>query len=150
MSRNTRQSLILSIIAQKDIETQDELVAELKLAGYAVTQATISRDIKELNLVKAPTINNKYKYVTRSAVDSSISTKCINLLKETVVSVVTANNLIVVKTMHGSATPVSGIVEQLSLPGVLGVVGSGDSLLIVTLDNNLAEDVAGKLKELIF
>ena len=81
MSRNTRQSLILSIIAQKDIETQDELVAELKLAGYAVTQATISRDIKELNLVKAPTINNKYKYVTRSAVDSSISTKCINLLK---------------------------------------------------------------------
>ena len=140
----------MSIIAQKDIETQEELVAELKLAGYAVTQATISRDIKELNLVKTSTANNKYKYVARSLVDNVVSPKCINLLKETVVSVVTANNLIVVKTMHGSATTISGIVEQLSLPGVLGVVGSGDSLLIVTFDNKSAEDVAGKLNNLIF
>ena len=150
MSRNIRQSKILSIIAQKDIETQDELVAELKLAGFAVTQATISRDIKELNLVKAQTANNKYKYVTRTSVDTTSSSKCINLLKETVVSVVTANNLIVVKTMHNSASTVSGIVDQLGLAGVLGVVGSGDSILVVTTDNDTALQVEKLLKKMVF
>ncbi len=150
MSRNTRQTQILSIIAQKDIETQEELVAELKLAGFTVTQATISRDIKELNLIKTPTATNKYKYVTRMKMDNNASVKCINLLKDTVVSIVVANNLIVAKTMHNSATTVSGIIDQLAIDGVLGVVGSGDSILIVTPDNKAAEFVAGKLNDLLF
>ncbi|MBR2974728.1 MAG: arginine repressor [Clostridia bacterium] len=150
MSRNARQTQILGIIAQKDIETQEELVAELKLLGFAVTQATISRDIKELNLVKAPTADDKYRYVTRSAVDCSISSRGINLLRDTIASIVTANNLIVVKTIHSSATAVSAILEQMSLEGVLGVVGSGDSLLIVTNDTKTAQCVENKLKKLVF
>ena len=148
--KKNRHKKILSLIQEFNIDRQEVLLEYLNNAGFAVTQATVSRDIKELNLVKTSTANNKYKYVARSLVDNVVSPKCINLLKETVVSVVTANNLIVVKTMHGSATTVSGIVEQLSLPGVLGVVGSGDSLLIVTFDNKSAEDVAGKLNNLIF
>ncbi len=149
MSRNTRQSKILSIIALNDIETQEELVLHLKKEGFCVTQATISRDIKELNLVKLPTVNNKYKYVARNSVDDNSITKSIKLLKDTVVSVVVANNIIVAKTIANSATVASTIINQLSLSGVLGVIGNGDCVLIVTLDNETAQNVATSLNKLI-
>ena len=102
MSRNIRQSAILNIVANRDIETQEELLFELKKQGFSVTQATISRDIKELNLVKVPTTSNKYKYLQHSPNQSNNSIDCINLLKNLVVSVVSANNLIVVKTIDKS------------------------------------------------
>ena len=104
MSRASRQSKILSIISSRDIETQDELVSELNYAGYNVTQATISRDIKELGLVKTLTANQKYKYVTKQKIDSSLSGKLLNIVRETVISVITANNLVVIKTLADSAS----------------------------------------------
>lgn len=150
MSRNIRQSKILSIIAEKAIETQEELVLELKSQGFVVTQATISRDIKELNLVKAAIGKNKYCYVVRTRADSDLMHKCINLLKDTVVSVVAANNLVVVKTVPNGASMVSGVVDQLALDGVLGVVGNGDAILIVTTSQETAAAVENKLKKLVF
>lgn len=150
MSRNIRQSKILSIIAEKAIETQEELVLELKSQGFVVTQATISRDIKELNLVKAAVGKNKYRYVVRTRADSDLMHKCINLLKDTVVSVVAANNLVVVKTVPNGASMVSGVVDQLALDGVLGVVGNGDAILIVTTSQETAAAVENKLKKLVF
>jgi transcriptional regulator of arginine metabolism len=150
MSRNTRQAQILNIVAKKDVETQEELLAELKLAGFAVTQATISRDIKELSLVKAATHKGGYKYVVSTFADSTISTKRMSLLKESVVSIVAANNLIVVKTLLSSAAMVSEIISQLAFEGVLGVVGNGDTILIVTIDAATADEVAEKLRKMVF
>lgn len=150
MSRNTRQAQILNIVAKKDVETQEELLAELKLAGFAVTQATISRDIKELSLVKAATHKGGYKYVVSTFADSTISTKRMSLLKESVVSIVAANNLIVVKTLLSSAAMVSEIISQLAFEGVLGVVGNGDTILIVTIDTTTADEVAEKLRKMVF
>ena len=149
MSRNIRQSAILNIVANRDIETQEELLFELKKQGFSVTQATISRDIKDLNLVKVPTTSNKYKYLQHSPNQSNNSIDCINLLKNLVVSVVSANNLIVVKTIDNASTLVSSIIEKLSYVGVLGVVGNGDCLLIVTIDNKTADNVANNLNKLI-
>ena len=154
MPRNARQSKILEVIAQKDIETQEELACELKLQGFCVTQATISRDIKDLCLVKTPTNNNKYKYVANKIIANDTTSKCINikslnLLKDTILSIVTANNLIVVKTLSNSASAVSSVIDNLELEGVIGVVGNGDCLLIVTIDNTSALDVANSLNKLI-
>lgn len=143
MSRGSRQSKILSIIATYDIETQDELVANLQRSGYNVTQATISRDIKELGLIKTLTANGKYKYVTKQKVDSNLSGKLLNIVRETVISVVTANNLCVIKTMTDNASAVSGAIEQLGLDEVVGIVADRSTILIVC---NSAKD-AGSLSQ---
>lgn len=143
MSRASRQSKILNIISAKDIETQDELVASLQKSGYTVTQATISRDIKELGLIKTLTSNGKYKYVTKQKVDGNLSGKLLNIVRETVISVVTANNLCVVKTLTDNASAVSGAIEQLGFDEVVGVVADRSTVLIVC---NSAKD-AGSLSQ---
>lgn len=131
MSRASRQSKILSIIATQDIETQDELVSSLNYSGYQVTQATISRDIKELGLIKTLTASGKYKYVTKQKVDSNLSGKLLNIVREAVISVVTANNLCVVKTLTDNAAAVSGAIEQLGLDEVVGMVADRSTILVV-------------------
>ena len=99
MNRATRQSKILNIIASRDVETQEDLVCLLRKNGCDVTQATVSRDIKELGIIKTLTANGKYKYATMQKADSNLSVKLLNIVRETVISVVTANNLCVVKTI---------------------------------------------------
>lgn len=149
MSRASRQSTILSIIASNDIETQDELVSELRRAGFDITQATISRDIKELGLIKTLTSDNKYKYVTKQAIDVKLSAKLMNVVREAVISVVTAENLVVVKTISDSASAVSGAIEQLSLSEVIGILADKSTILIVCSNSANAERVKQKINELL-
>lgn len=149
MSRATRQSKILNIIASKDIETQDELVFNLQKAGYKVTQATISRDIKELGLIKTLTSNGKYKYVTKQKVDNNLSVKLLNIVRETVISIVTAGNLCVVKTMSDSASAVSGAIEQLGLEEVVGIVADRSTILIVCNNANDASSLSQEINRLL-
>ena len=130
MTRASRQSKIINIITSRDIETQDELVQELNYAGYNVTQATISRDIKELGLIKTLTSNGRYKYVTKQKADGSLSVKLLNILRETVISVVTANNLTVIKTIVNAGSTVSTAIEQLNLAEVVGVVSDRGTVQI--------------------
>ena len=148
MSRSARQSKILSIIASRDIETQDELVNELRLAGFDITQATISRDIKELGLIKTLTADNKYKYVTKSTIDTKVPTKLMNVVREAVISVVVAENLIVVKTVNGSAQAVSEAIEQLSIQEVVGILADRNCVLVVCQNTQDAAMVGSKLDEL--
>lgn len=149
MSRASRQSEILNIITSKDIETQDELVAELRYAGFVVTQATISRDIKELGLIKALAPDNKYKYVTKQTIDVKLSGKLMNVVREAVISVTTAENLVVVKTISDSASAVSGALEQLSLQQVVGVLADRSTILIVCASARDSELVKSKILELL-
>ena len=90
MSKSSRQSKILDLITTYEIETQEELVERLTSAGFSVTQATISRDIKELNLVKTLSKNNVYKYCQIASVTSNLSSKFLNLFKEAVLSIISA------------------------------------------------------------
>lgn len=149
MSRASRQSKILSIIGTRDIETQDELVASLQKSGYNATQATISRDIKELGLIKTLTANGKYKYVTKQKVESNLSGKLLNVVRETVISVVTANNLCVVKTLTDNASAVSGVIEQLGFDEVIGMVADRSTILIVCSSSKNATDLAQEINRLL-
>ena len=149
MSRASRQSTILSIISSKDIETQDELVNELRSAGFDITQATISRDIKELGLIKTLSSDNKYKYVTKQAMDVKLSAKLLNVVREAVISVVTAENLVVVKTISDSASAVAAALEQLVMSEVIGLLADKSTILVVCSNSVDAEQAKNKIKQLL-
>jgi len=145
MARSARQSKILEIISHYDIETQDELVRELARSGYVATQATVSRDIKELNLVKTQ-VGEKNKYVAITAIEGSVSEKLLSVFRDTVLSVTQAKNTVVVKTIAQSAQTVGGIIQQMRLSDALGVLSSGETVLIVAPDDVAAYQIADYLE----
>ena len=149
MARNSRQSKILELIAAKEIETQEELVSELRAASYDVTQATISRDIKELGLIKILTDSKKYKYAIVSAPSQAVSNKFLNIFKECVISVKNAMNLVVLKTLKGTAGMVSSFVDQLSINAVLGCTYGDDTVMVITADVEDAYFVQQKINEVL-
>ncbi|MBE5735792.1 MAG: arginine repressor [Clostridiales bacterium] len=149
MARNSRQSKILELISLQEIETQEELVTALRNANFDVTQATISRDIKELGLIKILTDSKKYKYAIVNSSTQALSNKCLNIFKECVISVKSAMNLTVVKVIKGTAGMVSGLIDQMSLSQVLGCTFGDDTVMIITSDQDDALFVKDKLNSLI-
>ena len=149
MARNSRQSKILELISTKEIETQEELVAELKAANYDVTQATISRDIKELGLIKILTDSKKYKYAIVTSSQQAISNKNMSIFKECVVSIKSAINLVVVKVLKGTGGLVNNLIDQLSISQVMGCTYGDDTVLVVANDQEDAFFIKNKLLEII-
>jgi len=149
MARNSRQSKILELISTKEIETQEELVAELKAANFEITQATISRDIKELGLIKILSDSKKYKYAIVSTSAQAISNKNMTIFKECVVSVRSAMNLVVVKVLKGTGGLVSNLIDQLAISQVLGTTYGDDTVMVITSDTEDAFYVRDKVLELI-
>ena len=149
MSRSTRQSKILDIIAGKDVETQEELVAELAACGISVTQATISRDIKELGLVKTLSANNKYKYTSVKSSDIKISEKLLNVFREAVITIASANNLVIVKTLTPSPNAVGMVIDQMHFNEMFGSVAGDDTLLIIAKSNDEAFILKQKLTGIV-
>jgi len=139
MARSSRQSKILELIAAKEIETQDELVNELRLLNYEVTQATISRDIKELGLIKILSDSKTYKY---AFVDSSstqqMSDKFAGIFKESIISIKPAQNFVVVKTLKGMANAISAFIDKMNLEYALGCVYGDDTVMIICSENDEA------------
>lgn len=132
--RYSRQNKILEIISSHDVETQDQLQELLSQAGYNVTQATISRDIKDLQLVKALTSNGRYKYAENRNENQPISERFIRIFRDTTVSYSAAENLIVVKTLSGCGNAAAEAVDCLELPHVVGSV-AGDNTMLVVVDS---------------
>ena len=149
MARNSRQSKILELISLQEIETQEELVSALRDANFDVTQATISRDIKELGLIKILTDSKKYKYTVVNSSVQALSTKCLNIFKECVISVKSAMNLTVVKVINGTAGMVSGLIDQLAISQILGCTYGDDTVMIITNDQDDAYFVRDKLESLL-
>ena len=149
MARNSRQSKILELISTQEIETQEELVSALRDAEFDVTQATISRDIKELGLIKILTDSKKYKYAVVNSSVQALSNKCLNIFKECVISVKSAMNLTIVKVIKGTAGMVSGLVEQLSMAQIMGCTYGDDTVLIITNDQEDAYFVRDKLNTML-
>ncbi len=149
MARSSRQSKILELISLHEIETQDDLVSKLKASHFDVTQATISRDIKELGLIKIlSSETGKYKYALTDT-QTQTSNKYIFMLKESMISYKVVNNLIVVKTLKGLAESVCAILDRLNLEHVLGIVNGIDTVLIIFLDNIEAEYCIKKIDNII-
>ena len=148
MTKKERLNAILNIIKDQEISTQEELTDALNSAGYNVSQATVSRDINELNLIKSDGLNKKTRYVKPSMDKSRISEKMINLFKEVTISINSANNLVIVKTLEGSAQSVGMTIDGMNLPEILGTVAGDDTLLIITKTNKDADTVLESLRSL--
>lgn len=149
MSKIKRQQKILDSIKQYEIETQEELISILRNAGFNVTQATVSRDINELQLIKIAGSGKKYRYAQVTQGKSIDNAKFLTLFKAAVVSIETAQNIIVVKTLISNANPVAATVDSLGYHEIVGSVAGDDTLLIVTHNNEEAANVVAKLNALL-
>lgn len=148
MSKKLRHDAIIDLITKNDVATQEELTAELVNMGFDVSQATVSRDIKELNLIKVEGVNKKFKYVKVEVGKSDLSPQIINLFKQITTSIEFANNLIVVKTLSGNASAAGMAIDQMHFSQVLGTVAGDDTVLIVTKSTADAEIVIKGLRSL--
>ena len=149
MHRNARQQKILEIISSKEIDTQEELCSELNKLNFNVTQATISRDIKELKLYKISGTTKKYKYSCLESDDDSVRGKMKILFRECVQTINHANNLIVIKTMRGNGSTAGIFVDSLQLKEIVGSIAGDDTLLIIVDSNENTQLIADRLKEYI-
>lgn len=149
MLRSARHAKILEIISHKEIETQEELCEELNQMNHVVTQATISRDIRDLHLFKVAGIEKKYRYAYINDGESDISPKMKSLFRDCVISVKAAQNLVVVKTLSGNGANAGAVVDKLNHEEIVGSVAGDDTLLIVCADNAAAATVVEKISEFI-
>lgn len=131
MMKSTRQIAILEIISETSIETQEELAQELRKRGFRVTQATVSRDIKELRLVKALSSDGVYRYVTADKGDAGLSERLIRMFNETVVSMVGVYNQIIIKTIAASANIAAETIDSLQWPEILGTIAGDNTILMI-------------------
>ena len=129
--KTRRHAKILELIKEHDIDTQDELLRHLREEGFDVTQATVSRDIKELRLVKTLSRSGKYKYSTGSETTNDMSAKFYSLFSDSVLSVEAAMNMLVVKCMTGMAQAVCASLDAMRWPGFVGTLAGDDTIFIV-------------------
>ena len=144
-----RQSKIIELINAFDIYTQDELADRLGRSGFSATQATISRDIKELKLLKIPALNGQYKYATANYEEEKTDVKFFNILNETVININTAKNLVVVKTYSGMANAAGAAIDSMNFPETIGSIAGDDTVLLVFANDENAELIAYKLAKMI-
>lgn len=147
--KTVRQVAILEIIEKQDIETQEELADALRKRGIAVTQATVSRDIKELRLLKVLTPSGAYKYATADKAENGLSERFMRMLAESVLSVTFANNLIVVKTLNGSANVAAEALDSFHWQEVLGTLAGDNTVLLIIRSNEEVAAVVARIQEMM-
>nr|WP_239094098.1 transcriptional regulator ArgR [Bacillus sp. B15-48] len=131
VNKGQRHIKIRELIANEEIETQDELVDRLKQAGFNVTQATVSRDIKELHLVKVPLIDGRYKYSLPADQRFNPLQKLKRSLMDAFVRIDQASHLLVMKTMPGNANAIGALIDNLDWEEILGTICGDDTILII-------------------
>ena len=148
--KSQRQAKILEIIANKSIETQEQLLSELQAEGFRGTQATISRDIKELRIVKELTSLGTYRYtISASDLGSSFSARLNTIFRECVISFDYAQNIIVVRTLPGLASAAGSAIDAMNLQSIVGTLAGDDTVMIVMRDTNAAATLCGEIKSLL-
>ena len=144
--KNARQQKILELISEHDIDTQETLIAKLSEAGFTVTQTTVSRDIRQLNLVKGVTAKGTYKYVAPEVRRDSSVPVLNSAITDSVVKIDTACNIVVVKTFPGMANAIAVCVDSLFHDDIVGSVAGDDTVLLVVKTADIAEALAVTLK----
>jgi len=145
MVKARRHQRILDIVRSKPIQTQEDLSAELAREGLSVTQATISRDIKELRLIKAPVGDGSYRYtipVDRNIDD--INRRIERVFREAVISVEDSDNIVVIKTLEGAAQAIGAIVDDLDWPEVVGSLAGDDTIFVVVKPADKALEIMAR------
>ena len=144
-----RQEKIIELIEKNEIETQEELADYLKEEGYQVTQATVSRDIRELKLSKISGMDGRQKYVVYENNDTHLGDKYIRVLKDGYVSMNTAQSLLVVKTVSGMAMAVAAAVDAMRLPQIVGCIAGDDTIMVAVRTAEDAQDVMEQIRKII-
>lgn len=144
-----RHERILSLISQNEICTQEELAEFLRRDGFHVTQATVSRDIRQLNLTKIQGANGKSRYSAAVAGERQLGEKYVRVLKEGTVSIEEASNLLVIKTVSGMAMAVAAALDALKFPEVLGCIAGDDTIMCALKDVADAKTVHEKIDNLL-
>lgn len=147
--KTVRQMTILDIIENQDVETQEELAEALRDRGIRVTQATVSRDIKELRLLKVLTPSGAYKYATADKAEHGLTDRFIRMLGESLLSVAASNNLIVVKTLSGSANVAAEALDSLHWPEILGSLAGDNTILLIIRTEAEVPAVMSRIQEMI-
>jgi transcriptional regulator of arginine metabolism len=146
--RYSRQSKILELVNGHEIETQEKLAELLKESGYEVTQATVSRDIKELQLIKTLTRAGGYKYAENTALERPVTERFVKIFRETVQSVEYSGNIIVIKTLSGCANAAAEAVDSLKLANILGSIAGDNTLMLVASENADIAAIAAEFNEM--
>lgn len=149
MTKGQRHIKIREIIANNDIETQDDLVFALKNAGYNVTQATVSRDIKELHLIKVPLSDGRYKYSLPADQRFNPLQKLKRHLMDAFVRIDSAGHLLVMKTLPGNANAIAALIDNLDWDDIVGTVSGDDTILVICRREEDTEIVSNRFLELL-
>ncbi len=144
-----RHSEIIKIVNSYNIETQDELIEKLRDRGYEVTQATVSRDIRELKLTKVASGNNAYKYAVPTHDSQIYSSKYQYIVRETIISVEAACNMIVLKTLAGMAQAAAAAIDALGWNEIVGSIAGDDTIFIVMRSPEKAEEYTEKFRNIL-
>ena len=148
--KNNRQEKILEIIAAEPIETQEQLLARLQEQGIESTQATISRDIKQLHLIKEPVGSGRYRYaVSAQKIKLNFAGRLQIILRESILSADRAQNLVVVKMMSGLGPAAGSALDGMEIPAIVGTISGDDTVLVVLRDEASAEEFCAELTAMI-
>ena len=148
--KTQRQAKIMEIITNQDVETQEQLLDALRDAGFTSTQATISRDIKELRIIKELTNFGTYRYTTSTKeVSGSFSSRLNTIFRECVTGFDYAQNLMVIKTIPGLASAAGSAIDAMNMSVVIGTLAGDDTVLVVMKDTNAAAAFYGEIKNLL-
>lgn len=150
MMKNNRQAMILEIISQENIETQEQLLARLQERGINSTQATISRDIKQMHLIKQPAGQGVYKYaVSDNRNRLNFAEKLRTIFRESITSIDCAANIVVIKTMPGLASAACSALDNMDLPYMVGSLAGDDTAFLLMRDTEAAETFCEEIKEML-
>ncbi len=148
--KSQRQAKIMEIISNRNVETQEQLLEQLQAAGFRSTQATISRDIKELRIVKELTSFGTYRYTAATdEVSGTFSSKLNTIFRECITGYDYAQNLIVIRTLPGLASAAASAIDAMGMSVVVGSIAGDDTVLVVMRDNNAAAAFCGEISSLI-
>lgn len=147
--RISRQNKILELIETHEIETQDKLASMLRDFGYEVTQATISRDIKELQLIKILSSSGKYKYAVAAKSDAPMTGRLSNIYRETVKSTSYSGNIVLLKTISGCAGAAAEALDSFGIPHIIGSVAGDNTIMFVIDDPANSPEVVDLLNNML-
>jgi len=148
--KNNRQSMILEIIAQENIETQEQLLARLRDRGINSTQATISRDIKQMHLIKEPMGHGVYKYaVSGNRTKLNFAEKLRTIFRESITSINYAQNIVVIKTMPGLASAAAAALDNMDISYMVGSLAGDDTAFLLMQDTESAEAFCEELRSML-
>ncbi len=149
-SKYDRHAKIIELIGEYEIQTQEELVERLRAEQFDATQATVSRDIRELRLIKVMSGNGVYKYATTTTGSvSDIDAKLQIIFSESVTTIDYAQNIVVVKTLPGMAQAAASAMDAMEHDGVIGCIAGDDTVMVVIRDTKDAQKLTAKLKRLV-